>query len=52
MSQALCFNDVQFEIISRNGQPWITARQLSQALGYAREDSVLKIYERNKEEFS
>ena len=52
MSQALCFNDVQFEIISRNGQPWITARQLSQALVYAREDSVLKIYERNKEEFS
>ena len=52
MSQALCFNDVQFEVISRNGQPWITARQLSQALGYAREDSVLKIYERNKEEFS
>ncbi|EGW50312.1 hypothetical protein HMPREF1022_02685 [Desulfovibrio sp. 6_1_46AFAA] len=52
MSQALCFNDVQFKIISRNGQPWITARQLSQALGYAREDSVLKIYERNKEEFS
>ena len=48
MSQALCFNDVQFEIISRNGQPWITARQLSQALGYAREDSVLKIYARNK----
>lgn len=52
MAQALTFNDVQFEIIKRDGQPWVTARQLAQALGYAREDSVLKIYERNKEEFS
>lgn len=49
---ALRFHDVQFSVVDRDGQPWVTARQLAQALGYAREDSVLKIYERNKEEFS
>lgn len=52
MSMELAFNGIQFEIISRDGHPWVTARQLAQALGYAREDSVLKIYERNKDEFS
>jgi len=52
MTTALTFNDVQFQTVTRNNQPWIMARQLAMALGYAREDSVLKIYERNKDEFS
>lgn len=36
----------------RDGQPWVTSRQLAQALGYKDENSVRKIYERNKDEFS
>lgn len=49
---ALAFHDTQFEVVSRCGQPWLQARQIGQALGYAREDAINKIYERNKEEFS
>lgn len=52
MSMELAFNGVQFEIVSRDGQPWVTSRQLALALGYKDENSVRKIYERNKEEFS
>ena len=52
MSMELAFNDVQFDVIPRDGQPWVTSRQLAQALGYKDENSVRKIYERNKEEFS
>lgn len=52
MSMGLAFNGVQFEIVSRDGQPWVTSRQLALALGYKDENSVRKIYERNKEEFS
>lgn len=48
----LAFNDVQFDVIPRDGQPWVTSRQLAQALGYKDENSVRKIYERNKDEFS
>lgn len=52
MSMELAFNDVQFDVIPRDGQPWVTSRQLAQALGYKDENSVRKIYERNKGEFS
>lgn len=52
MSMELAFNDVQFDVIPRGGQPWVTSRQLAQALGYKDENSVRKIYERNKDEFS
>lgn len=52
MSMELAFNDVQFDVIPRDGQPWVTSRQLAQALGYKDENSVRKIYERNKDEFS
>ena len=49
MSMELAFNDVQFDVIPRDGQPWVTSRQLAQALGYKDENSVRKIYERNKD---
>ena len=52
MSMELASNDVQFDVIPRDGQPWVTSRQLAQALGYKDENSVRKIYERNKDEFS
>lgn len=52
MPSSLCFNEIQFDVIVRDGQPWVTSRQLAQALGYKDENSVRKIYERNKDEFS
>lgn len=46
------FHDTQFTVIPHHGQPWLTAAQISQALGYAREDAVSRIYTRNADEFT
>lgn len=50
--QALTFRDTQFDITDRNGQPWLQAAQIANALGYAREDSISRIYSRNADEFT
>lgn len=50
-ARALSFNHTQFNVIERNAQTWLTSSEIAQALGYARPDSVNKIYERNKDEF-
>ncbi len=50
--QALTFRSTHFDIVDRNGQPWLQARQIGSALGYAREDAINKIYERNADEFT
>lgn len=50
--QALTFQNTQFDIIDRNNQSWLQAAQIAKALGYAREDSVSRIYDRNKDEFT
>ncbi|MDR2892985.1 MAG: hypothetical protein LBV80_07875 [Deltaproteobacteria bacterium] len=52
MTASLTFQSTTFDVIDHNGQPWIQARQLGKALGYARSDAILNIYERNKDEFS
>ena len=50
---SLSFNATQFHPIQRNdGQIWITSSDLARALGYAREDSVSRIYDRNSDEFA
>jgi len=49
---SLAFHTTQFDIVDRNGQPWIQARQIGAALGYSREDAINKIFERNADEFS
>lgn len=51
-SVALSFNEVQFEVVDRDNQPWLPSRQIGKALGYSRPDAVNKIYERNKDEFT
>ncbi|MDC7704055.1 BRO-N domain-containing protein [Vogesella indigofera] len=48
----LSFQETKFDVVSRCGQPWLMARQIGQALGYAREDAINKIYERNSDEFT
>lgn len=48
----LSFHNTQFDIIERDGQPWLQAAQIAEALGYSREDAVSRIYSRNKDEFA
>lgn len=49
---SLTFNAIQFHPIQQNDdQIWITSSELARALGYAREDSVSRIYIRNSDEF-
>lgn len=50
---SLSFNTIQFHPIQRNDdQIWIASSELARALGYAREDSVSRIYDRNSDEFT
>ncbi|MEN8392203.1 BRO family protein [Acinetobacter indicus] len=50
---SLSFNATQFHPIQQNDdQIWITSSELARALGYAREDSVSRIYDRNSDEFT
>lgn len=48
---ALTFKNTTFSVIDRNGEPWIKAGELAQALGYSREDKVNELYSRNADEF-
>jgi len=50
--QALTFRNTKFDIIDRNGQPWLQAPQIAKALGYANEDAISRIYRRNADEFT
>ncbi|GAB3484231.1 BRO-N domain-containing protein [Azotobacter salinestris] len=50
--QALAFRDTQFDVIDRNGKPWLRANQIGLALGYADASSINRIYARNAEEFT
>ncbi|MDD2967766.1 MAG: BRO family protein [Desulfovibrionaceae bacterium] len=54
MSQsiALSFNDFTFSPVTRANQPWFRSSELARALGYAREDKVARLYQRNAEEFT
>ncbi|MGL5289215.1 MAG: BRO-N domain-containing protein [Aeromonas sp.] len=49
---SLAFHETKFSIITQNDRPWLTAAQIAQALGYAREDAVSRIYARNTDEFT
>ena len=49
---ALSFQETQFSVVDRNGQVWLKAPELAQALGYANSDAVGKLYSRNSDEFT
>lgn len=51
-SLALSFNDVNFSPVENDGEIWLTASELSKALGYAKSNAVTQIFERNEDEFS
>ncbi|MFC2995609.1 Bro-N domain-containing protein [Acinetobacter sichuanensis] len=51
-SLTLSFNEVNFSPVQHEQQIWLTASELSKALGYAKSDAVAQVYERNKDEFN
>lgn len=51
-SLALSFHKVNFNPIAQHdGQIWLKASELAQALGYSRVDSVTRLYNSNNDEF-
>lgn len=48
----LAFQNTQFDIVDRNGQPWLRAQQIGEAIGYSDDKSINRIYTRNSEEFT
>jgi len=52
MSTKLTFKDVELTPIQSDNIIFLTCSELSKALGYHREDHVLKIYTRNADEFT
>jgi prophage antirepressor-like protein len=49
---ALTFQSTTFDVVDRNGQPWLTGLQVASALGYADEKSISRIYTRHSDEFT
>ncbi|KAJ4854061.1 Bro-N domain-containing protein [Xylella fastidiosa subsp. multiplex] len=52
LPSAVCFSGKSLSIIDRDGTPYLSARELARALGYADERSVLRIYARRTDEFT
>lgn len=52
MSQALCFNDVQFDVINQNQEPWVRSPQIAEALGYGQANRINDLYTRHADEFT
>ena len=53
MSQALCFQSVEFDVIQQNQQPWVRGYQIGSALGYTAPDvQISKLYTRHADEFT
>lgn len=49
---ALTFQSTAFDVVVREGQPWIRLPQIGVALGYENPYKVQQVYDRNKEEFT
>ncbi|HEC5300557.1 TPA: hypothetical protein QCG78_003089 [Enterobacter asburiae] len=52
MSTQLAFHDVNFNVVNRNGQIWLTSAELASALQYASVRAVTGLYNRYKDEFT
>jgi prophage antirepressor-like protein len=50
---ALTFQNTQFDVIDRNGQPWLRGLQIASALGYKNPSAdIANLYDRNEDEFN
>lgn len=50
--QPMVFDGTEIQIITKDGEHWVTAPDLAKALGYSRADIVGTIYRRNADEFT
>lgn len=51
-AQPLVFQDVNFSVIPRDGEPWLRVHQIADAFGYTAARTLNVLYNRNKEEFT
>ena len=50
---ALSFNQVQFDVVDREGQPWLRSIQIGDGLGYENpRQAIHKLYDSNSDEFT
>lgn len=52
MSVELAFQDFVFDVVDREGVPWLKGTQIAKALGYTREDEISRLYRRYADEFT
>lgn len=52
MSSALAFQDTTFDVVDRDGQPWVRSKELAAALGYSDDRKVSTLYSRHRDEFT
>lgn len=52
MTASLCFNEFTFSPVILDNQPWFKSSEIARALGYAREDTLSRLYDRNADEFT
>ncbi len=50
-AQPWTFNNIQFNIVNHNGQPWLRTPEISTAMGYSDPYSVHKVYHRHENQF-
>ena len=48
----LTFNEVNFNPVVKNGQIWLTSKEIAKALGYKNATSINKLYNANSDEFT
>ena len=51
-SLALSFNEVNFTPVQQDNQIWLKTSELAEALGYADQSGVTRIFSRNEDEFT
>lgn len=51
-ASALAFHGTTFDIIDRNGEPWLRYLQIGEALGYKKPHLLNKVYQSNAAEFT
>ena len=52
MTTQLAFHNTHFDIVDRNGQPWLRSPQIAEALGYSQANRVSDVYQRHADEFT
>lgn len=52
LAHSLSFHATEFNVVDRDGQRWLRSSEIAQALGYADEKSVNRIYARHADEFT